>query len=57
MLPATIRLTASRARSLLSPHYDPSALREQDEIVDPGWLQRTDRVLRVGGIPGGRTTS
>jgi catechol 2,3-dioxygenase-like lactoylglutathione lyase family enzyme len=29
------------------PSYDPSTLRDEDEIVDPAWLERTRRVLRI----------
>ena len=28
------------------PSYDPSTLREEDEIVDPAWFERTKQVLR-----------
>ena len=31
----------------LDPDYDPSAIRAEDEIVDPDWFERTTRVLRV----------
>jgi catechol 2,3-dioxygenase-like lactoylglutathione lyase family enzyme len=34
----------------LDPSYDPSTLRDQDEIVDPTWLERTRRVLRGGRL-------
>ena len=30
------------------PTYDPSTLRDEDEIVDPNWLERTRRVLTAG---------
>jgi catechol 2,3-dioxygenase-like lactoylglutathione lyase family enzyme len=35
----------------LNPHYDPAALRDQDEIVDPRWFERTRRVLHAGDVP------
>jgi catechol 2,3-dioxygenase-like lactoylglutathione lyase family enzyme len=31
----------------LNPAYDPSAVRAEDEIVDPNWFERTTRVLRA----------
>ncbi|MGA7417808.1 MAG: VOC family protein [Acidimicrobiales bacterium] len=33
----------------LDPAYDASTLRDEDEIVDPTWLERTRRVLASGG--------
>jgi len=30
----------------LDPSYDPSTLRDEDEIVDPDWLERTRRVMK-----------
>jgi catechol 2,3-dioxygenase-like lactoylglutathione lyase family enzyme len=35
----------------LDPSYDPSTLRDEDEIVDPRWLERTRRVLRADDVP------
>ncbi len=32
----------------LDPSYDPSTLRDEDEIIDPTWRERTTRVLRSG---------
>ena len=29
----------------LDPAYDPAAVRDEDEIVDPGWYERTRRAL------------
>jgi catechol 2,3-dioxygenase-like lactoylglutathione lyase family enzyme len=29
-----------------NPAFDPTALRAQDEVVDPHWLERTERALR-----------
>jgi catechol 2,3-dioxygenase-like lactoylglutathione lyase family enzyme len=31
----------------LDPTYDPSAVRDEDEIVDPNWFERTVHVLRA----------
>ena len=31
----------------LDPAYDPSTLRDEDEIVDPTWLERTKHVLHA----------
>ena len=31
----------------LDPSYDPSSLRDEDEIVDPDWLERIRRVMRT----------
>ena len=31
----------------LDPTYDPSAVRAEDEIVDPNWFERTTLVLRA----------
>jgi catechol 2,3-dioxygenase-like lactoylglutathione lyase family enzyme len=30
----------------LDPSYDPSTLRDEDEIVDPDWLERARRLMR-----------
>ncbi|MGD9531227.1 MAG: VOC family protein, partial [Pseudonocardia sp.] len=30
------------------PRFDPSALRDQDEVLDPRWLARVRRALRAG---------
>ena len=42
----------------LDPSYDPSTLRDEDEIVDPAWLERTKRVLTAGSelTPSPRST-
>jgi hypothetical protein len=29
------------------PAYDPSTVRDEDEIVDPRWLERTKHVLHA----------
>jgi catechol 2,3-dioxygenase-like lactoylglutathione lyase family enzyme len=29
-----------------NPAFDPAALRDQDEVLDPQWLERTERALR-----------
>jgi catechol 2,3-dioxygenase-like lactoylglutathione lyase family enzyme len=31
----------------LDPSYDPTTLRDEDEIVDPAWLERIRRVMRT----------
>jgi catechol 2,3-dioxygenase-like lactoylglutathione lyase family enzyme len=31
-----------------NPHVASSALRDEDEIIDPGWLERTRRALHAG---------
>jgi catechol 2,3-dioxygenase-like lactoylglutathione lyase family enzyme len=31
----------------LDPEYDPSTVRDEDEIVDPNWFERTKRVLNA----------
>lgn len=31
-----------------NPAFDPSALRAEDEVIDPHWLERTGRALRGG---------
>ena len=30
------------------PEFDPSALRDEDEVIDPDWLARTRRALQAG---------
>ncbi|GAA1857824.1 hypothetical protein GCM10009836_42490 [Pseudonocardia ailaonensis] len=35
----------------LDPAYDPSSVREQDEIVDPAWYRRTRRALGDRSLP------
>ncbi|MGA8371182.1 MAG: VOC family protein [Acidimicrobiales bacterium] len=35
----------------LDPAYDPSTLRDEDEIVDATWLERTRRVLQASREP------
>ena len=30
----------------LDPSFDPTSLRDEDEIVDPCWFEHTRRVLR-----------
>jgi catechol 2,3-dioxygenase-like lactoylglutathione lyase family enzyme len=32
-----------------NPAFDPVALRDQDEVLDPQWLERTERALRKEG--------
>ena len=31
----------------LDPAYDPSTVRDEDEIVDPSWFERTKRILHA----------
>ena len=31
-----------------NPDFDPSTMRDQDEVVDPDWLDRINRVLHAG---------
>ena len=31
----------------LDPSYDPTTLRDEDEIVDPAWLERIRNVMRT----------
>jgi catechol 2,3-dioxygenase-like lactoylglutathione lyase family enzyme len=31
-----------------NPEFDPSTLREEDEVIDPDWLARTRRALHTG---------
>jgi catechol 2,3-dioxygenase-like lactoylglutathione lyase family enzyme len=31
------------------PAYDPSTVRDEDEIIDPSWLEQTKRVLHANG--------
>jgi hypothetical protein len=31
----------------LDPTYDPSTLRDEDEVVDANWFEHTSRVLRA----------
>ena len=35
----------------LDPTYDPSTLRDEDEIVDPNWFARTRHVLHADEVP------
>lgn len=38
-----------------NPRFDPSSLRDQDEVVDPRWLERARRALRACDMPKRRT--
>ena len=38
-----------------NPRFDPSSLRDQDEVVDPRWLDRARRALRACDMPERRT--
>ncbi len=40
----------------VDPAYDASTLRDEDEIVDPAWLERTRRVLQASCGPDKSTT-
>jgi catechol 2,3-dioxygenase-like lactoylglutathione lyase family enzyme len=31
----------------VNPHYDPSTLRDEDEVIDPHWLDRARRALQA----------
>ena len=31
-----------------NPEFDPSTLRDEDEVIDPDWLARTKRALQSG---------
>lgn len=34
-----------------NPDFDPSSVRDEDEVVDPDWLERTKRVLHADPEP------
>jgi hypothetical protein len=31
-----------------NPRFDPTALRDEDEVIDPHWLERAERALHAG---------